>query len=168
MSPVDAAGTPGGADAASTPVLRHAPLAACDPTVLYRILELRVAVFVVEQRAAYPELDGRDAEPDAELHWVEQDGDVVATARVLVDADAMRIGRVATAVRARGRGIAAELMRRCVDRCTELAPTLPIVLDAQEHLAPWYARFGFEVSGPGFVEDDIPHVPMRRVAARPA
>lgn len=38
-----------------------------DPVVLYRLLELRVAVFVVEQQAAYPDLDGRDVEAGAEL-----------------------------------------------------------------------------------------------------
>ena len=38
----------------------------------------------------------------------------------------------------------------------------PSVLDAQSYLAHWYARFGYEASGPEFVEDGIPHVPMRR------
>jgi ElaA protein len=143
---------------------------------LYRIMWLRVAVFVVEQEAAYPELDGRDLEPDAELHWAEEDGDVIATLRVLHDGpctaaehgapgvDVARIGRVATAESARGRGIAAELMRRGVHRCAQLWPQHPIVLDAQEHLAPWYGRFGFVISGDRFSEDGIPHVPMRRTA----
>ena len=37
-------------------------------------------------------------------------------------------------------------------------------MSPQSQLADWYARFGFEVSGPAFSEDDIPHVPMRRPA----
>ena len=142
--------------------LHRASLADVDPTVLYRLLTLRIAVFVVEQRAAYPDLDGRDAEPGTELLWAEEAGDVVATLRLLREPDALRIGRVATAVRARGRGIAADLMRLALERCAELDPAAPVLLDAQEHLAPWYGRFGFTVSGPQFVEDDIPHVPMRR------
>jgi ElaA protein len=36
------------------------------------------------------------------------------------------------------------------------------VLDAQTHLTGWYGRFGFTVAGAGFVEDGIPHTPMRR------
>ena len=44
------------------------------PETLYRMLWLRLRVFVVEQRAAYPELDGRDIEPGAELMWA-SDGD---------------------------------------------------------------------------------------------
>jgi ElaA protein len=134
-----------------------------DPVLLYRLLELRVAVFVVEQRAAYADLDGRDVEPGTELLWSAEDGAVLATARVLRDSGAMRIGRVATAPAARSRGVASGLLRFAVERCTEVAPDLPILLDAQEHLAGWYARFGFEVDGEGFLEDDIPHVPMRRL-----
>ena len=136
-----------------------------DPVLLYRLLELRVAVFVVEQRAAYPELDGRDVEPGAELLWAEEDGEVLGTARLLRDPGALRIGRVATAASARSRGVASELMRRGIARCIEIDPGLPVLLDAQEHLAGWYARFGFAVSGERFHEDGIPHVPMRREPA---
>jgi ElaA protein len=133
-----------------------------DPLVLYRLLQLRNAVFVVEQTAAYDDIDGRDAEPGAELMWAEEDGDVLATLRILQEADATRIGRVATAGSARGRGIAADLMNRAVERCVELKPDAPILLDAQSHLVDWYARFGFAVEGEPFVEDDIPHRRMRR------
>ncbi|WP_375387653.1 GNAT family N-acetyltransferase [uncultured Amnibacterium sp.] len=141
----------------------RAPAAQLDPVLLYRLLELRVAVFVVEQRAAYDDLDGRDVEPGAELLWAEEDGVVLGTARVLHDRDpeAMRIGRVATAVAGRSRGVASALMRLGVERCQEVAPRLPILLDAQEHLAGWYARFGFVVDGEQYLEDGIPHVPMR-------
>jgi ElaA protein len=142
--------------------VRRAALADIPADTLYRILKLRVDVFVVEQAAAYPELDGRDDEPDTEHFWVEERGEVLATLRLLRDDSAARIGRVATAPSARGRGLAADLMRRALERATERWPRHPIDLDAQEHLAPWYGRFGFVVNGPGFVEDDIPHVPMRR------
>jgi ElaA protein len=145
-----------------TVALHRGAAAELDPVVLYRLLELRVVVFVVEQQAAYADVDGRDVEPGAELLWAEEDGVVLATARVLRDPDAMRIGRVATATAARGRGVASDLMRFAVDRCIELSPALPMVLDAQEHLADWYARFGFRIDGDRFLEDDIPHVPMRR------
>lgn len=140
----------------------RAPVGDIDPQTLYRILWLRVTVFVVEQEAAYPEIDGRDIEPGAELMWAEADGEVVATLRILAEPDAMRIGRVATAPSARGQGVAAELMRQAVARCEELAPGAPIVLDAQAQLEGWYARFGFVVSGAPFAEDGIPHLPMRR------
>ena len=54
-----------------------------EPTTLYKILKLRVDVFVVEQACAYPELDGHDLDPGARQLWIERSGDVVATLRVL-------------------------------------------------------------------------------------
>ena len=38
-------------------------------------------------------------------------------------------------------------------------------LRAQAHLEGWYERFGFRRSGNSYVEDGIPHVPMRREPA---
>ena len=142
--------------------VHDARLAELDPATLYRILALRSAVFVVEQDCVYPDLDGRDLEPAARQLWVEQDGAVLATLRLLHDPDGRaRIGRVATAHAARGDGLAARLMARAL----ELADGATIVLDAQAYLVGWYARFGFEADGPEFVEDGIPHVPMRRGAS---
>ena len=148
-----------------TLVLHRSAVRIIDPLALYAILRLRVTVFVVEQACAYPELDGRDIEPGAELLWAADSGEVVATLRVLRDADGeLRVGRVATAPAARSRGVASDLMRAALERCAELDPSAPVVLDAQAHLASWYGRFGFTVDGDPFDEDGIPHVPMRRVA----
>lgn len=147
-----------------TVTVHRAPVSGIPPLTLYRILWLRVTVFVVEQQAAYPEIDGRDVEPHAELMWAAEGDDVLATLRVLRERDNTRIGRVATAAAARGRGIAADLMRSAVSYLDADAPGLPILLDAQQHLAEWYGRFGFVVSGDAFAEDGIPHVPMRREA----
>ena len=36
-----------------------------------------------------------------------------------------------------------------------------VVLDAQTPLAAWYESFGFEVTGAEFLDDGIPHLPMR-------
>ncbi|MHA3701749.1 GNAT family N-acetyltransferase [Jatrophihabitans sp. YIM 134969] len=146
--------------------LHHGRVEDLDPAVLYAVLRLRVDVFVVEQECAYPELDGRDLEPDAVLHWAtDPSGAVVGTLRVLHDANGdVRIGRVATAVSARGAGLAARMVTAVLDS----APAdVDVVLDAQSHLAGWYARFGFTVAGEEYVEDGIPHVPMRRIATHP-
>jgi ElaA protein len=137
--------------------IHEGAVADLDATMLYRILKLRVDVFVVEQACAYPELDGRDLEPGARQLWVEASGEVVATLRVLDDGDALRVGRVATAAAARSAGHAARLMARAI----ELAGGRAVVLDAQSHLQAWYERLGFVVNGDEFVEDGIAHVPMR-------
>ena len=139
----------------------RSPLVEVPAAKLYQLMMLRQDVFVVEQEAAYPDLDGRDLESSAILFWVEDNERIVATLRVLSDPSERRIGRVATAASARGRGLAAELMQRAVAVCEPAA----IVLDAQAQLEAWYARFGFVRSGPNFVEDGIPHIPMRRPAS---
>jgi ElaA protein len=139
------------------PTVRNAATAALDGVTLYRILRLRVDVFIVEQRCPYPDLDGRDLEPAARQLWVESGAEVAATLRLLADPDGRwRIGRVATAPGFRGRGLAAALMSEALS----LASGADVVLDAQSYLAGWYERFGFVADGPEFVEDGIPHVPM--------
>ena len=146
-----------------TPTQHWSSVAEIDPVVLYEILRLRVDVFVVEQECPYPELDGRDLEPSARLLWsTDDDARVLATLRVLHDGDDRRIGRVATASSARGRGLAADLMRSAVDECDGRL----VRLDAQAHLSGWYARFGFVVDGDEFLEDGIPHLPMTLAATR--
>lgn len=148
-----------------SPQLHSAAVARMDPTTLYRLLQLRTDVFVVEQQCAYPELDGRDLEAGSLMLWASEDEAVVATLRILRDPDALRIGRVAALPSHRGSGIAGRLFRRALDECAGIAPALPIVLDAQQPLEAWYGRFGFERTGEAFLEDGIPHVPMRRAGA---
>jgi ElaA protein len=129
-----------------------------DSATLYRILALRVDVFVAEQCCAYPDLDGRDLEDSARQLWAAEGDEVCATLRLLREADGTsRIGRVATALPARGRGLAAALLRRAL----EIATAGDVVLDSQAHLVGFYARFGFVTDGPHFTEDSIEHVPMR-------
>jgi len=139
-------------------VIRSAPFDELDPRTLYSLLKLRAEVFVVEQQCPYLDPDGRDAEPGALHLWIEEDGAVVATLRLLTEADGRhRIGRVATAPAARGRGLAGALTVEAVTIAGG-----PVVLDAQSQLVEWYQSLGFEVAGPEFVEDDIAHTPMRR------
>jgi ElaA protein len=127
------------------------------PRTLYEVLALRSDVFVVEQDCPYLDPDGRDLEPGARQLWVEQDGAVVATLRLLVNDRTARIGRVATARSARGQGLAGRLMMRAL----QLAGDREVVLGAQAYLEQWYGGFGFVRDGDDYVEDGIPHLPMR-------
>ncbi|WP_439692194.1 GNAT family N-acetyltransferase [Curtobacterium sp. SP.BCo] len=136
----------------------NAPTRNLDIVTLHEILRLRQDVFVVEQGAAYPDIDGRDLEPGTLQFWAGQ-GSVDATLRLLREPDGTeRIGRVATAAASRGQGLAAQLMEAAI---TE-ARSSRIAIDAQAHLEQWYARFGFVRSGEDFSEDGIPHLPMAR------
>jgi ElaA protein len=142
-------------------LLRRAAFADLSPFDVYALCRLRVDVFVVEQECPYPELDGRDTEPATVHLWLESDGVVAATIRVLDDGATKAIGRVATAAGFRGRGLAARLMDEGIALCEGSS----ITLGAQAHLQGWYEQFGFRLDGPGYVEDGIPHVPMRREPA---
>jgi predicted GNAT family N-acyltransferase len=131
--------------------LRRARFADLTPFELYGLCRIRALL-----------LDGRDTEPTTEHLWFESDGEVTATIRVLEDGGGTRaIGRVATAAAFRGQGLAARLIEEGIASYGGAA----ITLGAQAHLEGWYARFGFRRSGGGYVEDGIPHVPMRREPA---
>lgn len=127
---------------------------------LYALLRLRTDVFVVEQRCAYPELDGRDTEPGTRHLWLappEQPAQPLAYLRILTEADgSRRIGRVCTAAAHRGTGLAGQL----VNAATQTSGIF--VLSAQSHLVTFYERFGFRRCGAEHIEDGIPHIPMRR------
>ena len=136
------------------------------PAALYGIMQLRQQVFVVEQECVYLDADGRDLEPHTVQVWAAtDDGAVAATLRVLDDSadepGLIAIGRVATAPDWRGQGVAAELIMHAL----ELTAGSPAILHAQSHLTQWYARFGFVACGAEYLEDGIPHTPMRREPA---
>lgn len=141
-----------------THAVRVARFAELSGETAYRLWALRAEVFVVEQDCPYLDLDGRDLEPGTRHLWVEGDEEPLATLRLLDEGDRLRIGRVATRGSHRGAGLAAALVQEAL----VIAGEREVVLDAQSHLVDWYERFGFEPSGRGFVEDGIPHTPMRR------
>lgn len=133
------------------------------PHDLHDILRLRSEVFVVEQACVFLEIDGRDPEPATRQLWLRDgDGAMAGTARLLhEDGGSWSIGRVVTRPDLRSTGIAAALLSSAIEEAEAVGAT-SIDLGAQSHLEAWYARFGFEVCGPEYVEDGIPHVPMRR------
>jgi len=138
--------------------LRQARFAELTTTELYALIKLRVDVFVVEQTCPYPELDGRDTEADTVHVWYERDGRPVAYLRVLTGPDgSARIGRVCTAADARGGGLAGQLLAEAL----AVVGDRPCELEAQSYLVDFYARYGFRAAGPEYVEDGIPHTPMR-------
>lgn len=140
--------------------VQRAYTADLDAVDFYRILRLRVDVFVVEQKCAYAELDGRDLEPSTRHFWIDSaDGYVLGYLRLLEDSDGtFRIGRVCTASSARGLGLGRKLMRTAIAEIQRA----PAVLSAQTYAVDFYRSFGFVEVGEPYHEDGIPHIDMER------
>jgi ElaA protein len=133
-----------------------------EPFQLYALLQLRAAVFVVEQQCIYLDLDGRDAEATHVLGYA-NGSELVACARILPPVfpeAAVGIGRVVVANRLRRHGLGRRLLQNALDVCAERFPG-PVVLSAQAHLQAFYANFGFVAVSEPYDEDGILHVKMR-------
>jgi ElaA protein len=141
--------------------IRVAAFADLTASDVYDVARLRQDVFVVEQKCAYPDLDGRDPQPGTGHVLMREAGDLLGYARVLDDATTWRIGRVVLTSSTRGRALADGLIGAALGYCRSADPERDVVLDAQTPLAGWYAGFGFVVDGAEFLEDGIPHTPMR-------
>lgn len=145
---------------------------------LYAMLQLRSAVFVVEQNCVFQDMDGADAQAMHLLGFAAQSSagfvsgsakqphpQLLAYARCFpaglkfVEAS---IGRVLTAPGARGNGLGHELMDRAISAlCTQWGAQ-PIRIGAQAHLFDFYAAHGFVDQGRPYIEDGIAHLEMLR------
>ncbi len=135
---------------------------------LFELLKLRVDVFVVEQCCAYSELDEKDRHPDTRHLMGFKGNDIVACARLLgkgVSYPSVSIGRVATSQVFRGKGAGKALMAEAIRWCEMLWPDCDIEIGAQEYLTPFYESFGFKPTSTMYLEDDIPHIDMKRTAS---
>ena len=132
---------------------------------LYAILQLRTEVLVVEQRCAYQEVDGQDLTDDT-LHLMAwQDDKLVAYLRLLdpqSQGGDVVIGRVVTSPAARESGLEEQLLLKGLEAAEHCWPGVPGYLSAQAQLQAFYARHGFAVVGEEYLEDDIPHIGMRK------
>jgi len=132
------------------------------PYDMYDLLALREAIFVVEQSCIYQELDGLDK---TAVHLlIFHEGSVVACLRLLppgvVDGN-VRIGRVAVSTAWRKYGLARFMVNSAIEKARSDYPSDEIHLDAQTYLQAFYLSLGFKVCGDEFLEDGIPHIPMK-------
>ncbi len=123
---------------------------------------VREQVFVREQGVPL-ELECDEHDPHCD-HALAQaaDGSVLGTGRLLPDG---HIGRMAVLKEWRGQGVGALLLQALVEQARRRGHARAR-LNAQTHAAGFYRRFGFEVSGPEFIEAGIPHVAMQRDLSR--
>ncbi len=135
------------------------------PAELYGLLQLRAAVFVLEQNCLFPDIDGQDLRGQTAHLMAWEEGSLAAYCRLLDpaydDNGEAVIGRVVVAPAWRGTALGHELMRRAVAQVRSRWPEVGIYLGAQAHLRDFYGAHGFEVATAEYMEDGIPHVGMR-------
>ena len=139
------------------------PFAALTPTELYDLLQLRSAVFVVEQNCIFLDMDGKLDKESYHLFAYQNDA-LVACCR-LMDADIAfvnraSIGRVANAAAVRGSGVGKFMMTKAIETCRELFGPKPLRIGAQFYLKKWYESLGFVSCNDNYLEDDIEHTHM--------
>lgn len=131
---------------------------------LYEILQLRSEVFVVEQNCVYQDIDGKDEKAIHVLGYYE--GVLAAYSRLFKPneyfADSS-IGRVIVKPSHRDKKLGHDLMKASIDAVKELFHETNITISAQLYLQKFYESHGFVTVSESYLEDDIPHIEMRKV-----
>ena len=82
-----------------------------DKEELYKFLQLRIEVFVVEQNCPYQDFD--DLDQEAQHMWIEEEGEVICYLRINSPGtkfDEPSLGRIVTKTTHRSQGLAAQLI----------------------------------------------------------
>ena len=129
---------------------------------LYRILQLRSEVFVLEQVCIYQDMDDKDQMSFHLSGWL--GNTLVAYARILppgISCNHPSIGRVITHPSYRGHGYGKELMQLAIRHTRQSFNSSIIQIGAQQYLAKFYSSLGFLPVSEPYLEDGIPHILMR-------
>jgi ElaA protein len=130
---------------------------------MYSILKLRSEVFVVEQNCVYQDIDGKDMKA---LHlFGEEDGKIIAYSRLFNVGDYFEnasIGRVVVAENCRNKKYGHDLMREAISAIETHFQEIKITISAQLYLKKFYESHGFVQTSETYLEDDIPHIEMKK------
>lgn len=127
---------------------------------LFQIYQARTAVFVVEQQCPYQEVDEIDL---CAFHlWLSEQQHLVAYTRIFFQNEYVHFGRVLVIPDFRGKGYAQTLLKSTLAFIQQQFPNYPIEIQAQHYLQEFYQKFGFVVVSDIYLEDNIPHIDMRK------
>ena len=102
---------------------------------LYKIIQARINVFVVEQNCPYADCDGKDFDSH---HLFYQDGDTITAYLRIIPAGISysepSIGRVLVKKEYRRQGLASEMMKKAVEYIKENFKSNSIRISAQKYL----------------------------------
>jgi ElaA protein len=135
------------------------------PEMVYKILKLRSAIFVVEQNCVYQDMDDLDLTAQHLFFTCRQDNEndeIIAYCRLLkpgVKYAEWSIGRVVTAQKWRGQNWGHHLMQSAL-RTIKAQGGQACRISAQSHLKAFYESHGFIATDKAYLEDGIPHLEM--------
>ncbi|MFC6877420.1 GNAT family N-acetyltransferase [Flavobacterium myungsuense] len=139
------------------------PFKALSVSEMYSLLQLRSQVFVVEQNCVYQDIDGKDYKA---LHLIgEYDGKIVAYCRLFKSGDYFQeasIGRVVIDANYRDKKWGHEMMKQAIAGIETHFKEIKIIISAQLYLQKFYENHGFVQTSEMYLEDDIPHIEMKR------
>lgn len=130
---------------------------------LYKTLQLRSEVFVVEQNCVYQDIDGKDEKALHVLGFYK--GELAAYSRIFKQGDYFEeasIGRVVVSEKVRAKKWGHDLMKVSIEAIEREFKTTQITISAQEYLKKFYQAHQFEQTSEMYLEDDIPHIQMKR------
>ena len=128
---------------------------------LYKLLQLRSEVFVVEQDCVYQDIDGLDEKAIHVLGFKQQH--LVAYTRIFKPGDYFKeagIGRVVVKKEEREFGYGKDIMLAATNYINNTLNCNSIELSAQVYLKKFYNELGFIEKGETYLEDGIPHIKM--------
>ncbi|VXC25306.1 Protein ElaA [Flavobacterium sp. 9AF] len=130
---------------------------------LYDLLKLRSEVFVVEQNCVYLDIDGKDSKAIHVLGFYKEE--LVAYTRVFNKGDYFNeasIGRVVVHPDYRDKKWGFQLMETSIETVKVFFNQTEITISAQQYLTKFYESLGFIQTSDMYLEDDIPHVEMKK------
>ena len=130
---------------------------------LYKIMQLRSQVFVVEQNCIYQDLD--DIDKISYHLFIKGNNDMIkAYLRIFEkDKDTAQIGRVVTEEKERKKGYATKLMEKGIQLIKNEMKKNKVYLEGQVYCKDLYLKLGFEIISDEFLEDGIPHYKMIKI-----
>ncbi|PVB61754.1 GNAT family N-acetyltransferase [Labrenzia sp. 011] len=136
------------------------------PRDVHDLLQLRQAIFILEQTSLYADIDGKDPHARHYLIRHRDSGALTGAIRLFTGPEKgeARIGRVVIAREARGSGLGRIMMQAGIDKAEALVPGCRIHVTAQAHLEKFYNSLGFITVSKVYLEDGIPHIDMMRGA----
>ena len=127
-------------------------------TELYKILQLRSKIFVVEQNCVYNDLDNLDFEANHIICFLKKN--IIGYSRIIDKKANIVIGRIIVEKKYRKKGIGEKLVKKSIRTAKRKIGKKSIIISAQKQWDSFYKKLNFKCTGKEYLEDGIPHQEM--------